>query len=85
LLEALGGDMTRYFFHIYGDRSIERDATGTDFESLEEAIKDATRARGEILQDEGWESCRIDITDSDGAVIAVVPQHQGADQEDHAV
>ena len=71
--------MSRYFFHLYTEGSVEQDMVGVEFPSLEAAIEDAQRARREYLRDEEIEApraqrhCRFEITDKDGRVVATVP------------
>ncbi len=70
--------MPRYFFHIQGPSGRITDDTGIEFASLEEAVADARRARGEMLADAAMEkpspSTRsFEITDFSGRVLATIP------------
>ena len=47
--------MPRYYFHVRDSSSRELDDTGIEFESLDDAIDDARRARGEMLADAALE------------------------------
>ena len=71
--------MQRYFFYLYTEGSVEQDAVGVEFPSLEAAVADAQQARREYLRDEEIEGprerrrCRFEITDEDGRIVAMVP------------
>jgi uncharacterized protein DUF6894 len=71
--------MPRYFFNVRSKAGFEADEVGVEFDTLEEAIADARRARTEMVVDEvlgqqtrptdGW----FEISDEAGQVIATVP------------
>jgi Domain of unknown function (DUF6894) len=70
--------MPRYFFHIRTPEGCETDATGVEFDSLEDAMKDARRARGEMVADEALgdnslSTRMFEITDQSGNVLATLP------------
>jgi Domain of unknown function (DUF6894) len=70
--------MPRFYFHIRGPSGRVKDHTGIEFESLDEAVADATRARQEMLADAALEarshSTRsFEITDYSGRVLATIP------------
>jgi hypothetical protein len=70
--------MPRYFFHIRSPQGRVTDETGIEFNSLDEAIADARRARGEMIADAAMEdpsnsSSAFEITDPSGRVLATVP------------
>jgi hypothetical protein len=70
--------MPRYYFHVRDSSSRELDDTGIEFESLDDAIDDARRARGEMLADAALEgvadSTRVfEIAVVSGRVLATVP------------
>ena len=70
--------MSRYFFHLYTESSVEQDTVGVEFPSLEAAIEDAEQARCDYLREEikaprAQRQCRFEITDKEGQVVAMVP------------
>jgi Domain of unknown function (DUF6894) len=70
--------MPRYFFHIRGPDGRITDEAGLEFHSLDDAVADARRARGEMLvdaaQEKSTKSSRVfEITDGSGQVLAIVP------------
>jgi hypothetical protein len=56
----------------FGTR-VEEDPIGTEFLSVEDAIKDARIAQRDIESD-GEPNCRIEITDDQGRLVATVPR-----------
>ena len=65
--------MPRYFFPMYIGFRIEEDPTGTEFLSIEDAIRDARKAQHDIVC-AGVPICRIEITDDQGRLLAAVPR-----------
>ena len=70
--------MPLFYFHVRDSSGRELDDTGIEFDTLEDAIDDARRARGEMLADAALEgtpdSTRVfEIADVSGRVLATVP------------
>ena len=70
--------MPRYFFHVRNATGREIDSEGLEFNSLNDAIQDARKARGEMLSDEALQgSCdttsAFEITDGAGQLLATIP------------
>ena len=70
--------MALFFFRLHTERGVTNDPVGVEFASLADAIADAKLARIEYLRDEtvpgyAQRSCRFEITDESGQVLATVP------------
>lgn len=71
--------MPRYYFHVRSKHGREVDVEGIEFDSLEEAIKDARRAGAGIVADQGLEGrledpdSLFEIADMSGTILAEVP------------
>jgi hypothetical protein len=74
--------MARFYFHIRDRTGLIRDETGSEFESLNEAQREAKRLARSVLGDlrevgDSVDSQAIEISDFKGSVLGVVSLRDG--------
>lgn len=70
--------MPRFYFHVRTSQGHEPDEVGIVFNTVDDAVADARRARGELLADAALDQhpprpLAFEITDERGTIVATVP------------
>ncbi|MEA2980076.1 MAG: hypothetical protein QOF91_641 [Alphaproteobacteria bacterium] len=67
-----GPHLTRFFFHVVGDRQSYRDDQGEVFSTIQAAQNHGIRIAHELRHD-NYQGCTVRITDAAGTEVARVP------------
>jgi hypothetical protein len=64
--------MPRYFFNVHFDHLTARDPEGLVLADVTEAVRQAQKARAEIMREDRLSRLWLEIVDEDGRIVAKV-------------
>jgi DNA polymerase III sliding clamp (beta) subunit (PCNA family) len=64
--------MPRFFFNVHFDDHVARDPIGLEVPDLAEAVKEAEKARTEIMHEDELDRLWLEIVDEKGRTLATV-------------